>query len=101
MSKQKQFVYTTCTELVVFSYRNGNSMNNLFSYCGLVDTRIRASDKDLPVLCHTVQCGGIIRICAKDIEAASSNFIKKYRKFVKSKLDKDAQYNLTIFPPNC
>jgi hypothetical protein len=24
-------------------------MNNLLSYCGLVDTRIRASVKDLPV----------------------------------------------------
>ena len=26
-------------------------MNNLLSYCGLVDARIRASNKDLPV--HT------------------------------------------------
>ena len=26
-----------------------NSMNNLSSYCGLVDEKIRASDKDLPV----------------------------------------------------
>ena len=25
-------------------------MNNLLSYCGLVDPRINASDKDLPVL---------------------------------------------------
>ena len=25
-------------------------MNNLLSYCGLVDTKIRASEKDLPVL---------------------------------------------------
>jgi hypothetical protein len=24
-------------------------MNNMFSYCGLVDAKIRASDKDLPV----------------------------------------------------
>ena len=24
-------------------------MNNLLSYCGLVDARIRASEKDLPV----------------------------------------------------
>ena len=24
-------------------------MNNLWSYCGLVDAKIRASDKDLPV----------------------------------------------------
>ena len=27
-------------------------MNNLLSYCGLVDVRISASEKDLPV--HTV-----------------------------------------------
>ena len=26
------------------------SMNNIFSYCGLVDVRINGSDKDLPVL---------------------------------------------------
>ena len=34
----------SCTELV-----SGNSMNNLLSYCGLVDARISASEKDLPV----------------------------------------------------
>ena len=27
-------------------------MNNLSSYCGLVDAKIRASDKDLPVQSH-------------------------------------------------
>ena len=27
----------------------GNSMNNLLSYCGLVDARTSASEKDLPV----------------------------------------------------
>ena len=30
------------SELTIF-------MNNLWSYCGLVDANIRASDKDLPV----------------------------------------------------
>ena len=29
-------------------------MNNLLSYCGLVDAKIRASDKDLPVN-HTIR----------------------------------------------
>ena len=29
-------------------------MNNLSSYCGLVDAKIRASDKDLPVLMTAV-----------------------------------------------
>ena len=28
---------------------HGNSMNNLLLYCGLIDAKIRASDKDLPV----------------------------------------------------
>ena len=28
---------------------HGNSMNNLLSYCGLIDAKIRSSDKDLPV----------------------------------------------------
>ena len=31
------------SELTIF-------MNNLSSYCGIVDAKIRASDKDLPVL---------------------------------------------------
>ena len=49
---KKQFMYTTCSELVIFMYWTRNSMNNLLSYCGLVDVRISASEKDLPV--HTV-----------------------------------------------
>jgi len=28
-------------------------MNNLLSYCGLVDAKIRADDKDLPVMNQT------------------------------------------------
>ena len=48
-NKKNQFVYTTCSELVVFIYWTGKSTNNLLSYCGLVDVRINASDKDLPV----------------------------------------------------
>ena len=45
----EQFTYTTCSELVVFTYWTGKSMNNVLSYCGLVDVRINASDKDLLV----------------------------------------------------
>ena len=45
----EQFVYTTCSEHVVFLYWTGNSMNNLLSYCGLVDAWISVSKKDLPV----------------------------------------------------
>jgi hypothetical protein len=29
---------------------HGNSMNNLLSYCGLIDAKLRVSDKDLLVL---------------------------------------------------
>ena len=36
-------------ELGIFMYWHCNSMNNLSSYCGLVDAKVRASDKDLPV----------------------------------------------------
>ena len=49
VQKQKQFVYTTCSELVVSMYWTRNSMNNLLSYCGLVDASTSASEKDLPV----------------------------------------------------
>ena len=37
-------------EFGIFTDWTCNSMNNLSSYCGLVDAKIRASDKDLPVL---------------------------------------------------
>ena len=36
-------------ELGSFMHWICNSMDNLLSYCGLVDAKIRASDKDLPV----------------------------------------------------
>jgi hypothetical protein len=38
-----QHVFSPCYELGIFMYWTGNSMNNLLSYCGLVDTKIRAS----------------------------------------------------------
>ena len=38
-------------ELGTFMYRTCNSMNNPLSYCRLVDSKIRAPDKNLPV--HT------------------------------------------------
>ena len=33
----KQFVYKTCSHLGIFSYWTRNSLNNLLSYCGLID----------------------------------------------------------------
>ena len=48
-TKQKQqFVYATCSAGIL-SLQFSWPMNNLLSYCGLVDAKIRASDKDLPV----------------------------------------------------
>ena len=44
---KKQFKYITCSELVGFFYWTGKSMNNRLTYCGLVDARISASEKDL------------------------------------------------------
>ena len=34
---------------------HGNSMNNLLSYRGLIDAKLRASDKDLPVSHETAE----------------------------------------------
>ena len=39
-----------CTQNVLKMYFSLNSMNNLSSYCGLTDSRMRASEKDLPVI---------------------------------------------------
>ena len=43
-------------ELGIFMYLTCNSMNNLSSYCGLVDAKIRASDKDLSVFKSRLFC---------------------------------------------
>ena len=39
-----------CTQYVLNLYFLGDSMNNLSSYCGLTDSKMKASDTDLPVL---------------------------------------------------
>ena len=46
MSKQKQ-KNNYCTQHVVNLYFLGYSMNNLLSYCGSTEARMRASEKDL------------------------------------------------------
>ena len=48
-------------------------MNNLSLYCGLVDKKIRASDKDLPV-CIEI---GAFTINVLRISTLCSNWIKK------------------------
>ena len=39
-----------CTQHVLNLYFSGDSMNSLSSYCGLKDSKMRASDTDLPIL---------------------------------------------------
>ena len=43
-------------ELGIFMYWTCNSMNNLFSYRWLIDAKITASDKDLPVQFTILLC---------------------------------------------
>ena len=43
------FSFPTPVKRFIFTNYNDNIMNNLFSYCGLVDARISGSEKDLPV----------------------------------------------------
>ena len=45
----EQFMYTRCSELVIFMHWTCNSMNNLSSYCWLVYARISAYDKGILV----------------------------------------------------
>ena len=47
-------MFSPCSELGIFMYWTCNSMNNLPSYCGLVDAKIKASDKDLPVILRAI-----------------------------------------------
>ena len=47
ISVHNMFSAGLCLEF--FMYWTCNAMNNLSSYCGLVDAKIRASDKDLPI----------------------------------------------------
>ena len=42
-------MFSPCSEFGIFMYSTCNLINNLSSYCGLVDAKIRASDEDLPV----------------------------------------------------
>ena len=41
------FRFDIQNNLLIFIYRTHNSMNNLLRYCGSVDARISASEKDL------------------------------------------------------
>ena len=51
--QRQQFVYTTCSADIL-SLEFSWTIYNLSSHFGLVDAKIRASEKDLPV--HTSHC---------------------------------------------
>ena len=56
-------------------------MNNQMSYCGLVDAKIRASDKDLPVLTENylpVQCTYTALYNCTDIKAKNQFHVHTY-----------------------
>ena len=46
---KKHFVYTICSELAILMYWTRNSMKNLSSYFGSINTKMIASDKEWPV----------------------------------------------------
>ena len=68
------------SELAIFMYWTGNSMNNLLSYCRLVDAKIRASDKDLPV--------AVLQVVAMLTSGLSLPVTDCWQIFVKLKGDK-------------
>ena len=76
---KKQFVYTTCSELGIFMYWTGDSKNNLLSYCGLVDAKIRASVNHLPVLTDWRQTCYVCKRRTNSIVCTySSDWLKAY-----------------------
>ena len=75
-----QHVLPMFSELVVFMYWTSESMNNLLSYCGLVDQRISASCNDLPVLNAAVWTEKINTkklIFSPSIQSSQQNFQAK------------------------
>ena len=51
-------MFCPCSELGIFMYWTCNSKNNSSSYCGLVDAKKRASEKNLPVA-YTLYSGHV------------------------------------------
>ena len=69
-------------ELGIFMYWTCNSMNNLSSYCGLVDAKIRASDKDLPVvlprLGNSYKIAMLSSLVCQELRAQHCSLINEY-----------------------
>ena len=74
------FMYTTCSELGIFMYWSYNSINNLLSYWGLVDTGISASDKDLSVrkvVSETIVCSIRLSKLEETLQSRFSDYFTK------------------------
>ena len=57
------------------AHLTGKSMNNLLSYCGLVDARISASEKDLPVTVTRCSIDKVIFMISNFIVNINSIFL--------------------------
>jgi hypothetical protein len=81
-------------ELGIFMYQTFNSMNNLLSYCGLFDAKIRASDKDLPVKIYLVN-KMLVALFSKSITTTVLEFIflHHYIRFEMINLDYPVTYS--------
>ena len=81
------FQNNICTQRVLYSYFSGKSMNNHSSHYGLTDSRMRASEKDLPVIKYLR--GGIgmwikVPVSKYERKHGFSRTIQLYRKQVLS-----------------
>ena len=79
---------------VVFMYWTGKFMNILSSYCGLVDARIRASDKDF-IFKDYCKATRVIKYGRLD-EGKPGNFLKYI-----SKTKKETLCCYTLMLPTC
>ena len=59
-------IFSPYSELGTFMHWTGNSLDNLLSYCGLVDARISTSKKDLPVSDSYQSHAGLISLFSPD-----------------------------------
>ena len=67
-----------CSCFALDSGFHGNSVNNLLSYCGLIDAEIRASYKDLPVpYKKSKYCGNSEQLLDVDFQVGYLGFHQK------------------------
>ena len=70
-------------------------MNNRLSYCGLVDAKIRASDKDLPVTCSDSWMRMVSGCCSFSISESSELMSRE------CDLEVSGIFSVSPFSKNC